>query len=480
MMGKKPTFASDYYSVGALALAYLLPVNSISFLWSDACSTFLRNLEKDCGISAALVEKILQLLTENEEHRTTIRPLQSCLENSDHACFSPSQRAYEATENDNDETGIAAYVESLLQSANYSRKDRLFPGDAKGFQTNHLGIAHGACGVIHVLHQITGEVPAAMMNWVLERRFSKERLSPGLYVGLSGIAWALLETRAVEEATKILSEADDHPVLLDRPDLFYGASGWGLAQLRFFIATQDERYLDNARSVYRHLLETSKKNSRGRYWEIEEETPIGFAYGASGIALFLLYLYLVVREERVLQLGLEALEFDLYHGTETQDGGLSWPAEVELVTPLYPYWRYGTAGVVKSLVRYNQVLKDQRYRSVLDKAFIDLDRKYALYPGYANGLAGICDALIDLYQATGEEKYRKAASKTLSGIRLFTFEHQGKKVVPGDGLMRISYDFASGLAGIAMVIDRYVNDKISSFSLDQLLDWPQATAAQAA
>jgi hypothetical protein len=467
MSGKRPNRSSDYYSLGALALSYLMPINSVGLLNPDIPRRFLKEMQADFGLSAGLRETVLAMLEEDESKRLTARDLKACL-TQERAFVPASMPPHKLPQVD--QALLARLAEALVCSATYDRSDRLFPGDAKGFLTNHLGVAHGACGVMYTLHKMGHHIPEAMMQWLMKRPMSAQDLPPGFFSGLAGIAWVLRELGATREAERALLESDNHPELFEHPDLYYGAAGWGIAHLQFFADTGDEYHLQQASRAAEYLRTTEQKSSEGSFWKVENDVPIGLAHGASGIALFLLYLYLATGDESLLDLGQNALQFDLNHGVRTRDGGISWPSKVGLSAPVYPYWRYGTAGIGKAVIRYSLVLPQEKYAQLVEQIYLDIDRKYALYPGFFNGLAGLCDLLLDLHHFTGEERYYRSAGKALEGIRLFMFEREGQFVTPGDGLMRLSYDYGTGLAGVAAIAHRYFTQSGASFLPDRAFD----------
>jgi hypothetical protein len=466
IMGKRPDRYSDYFSLGALALSYLMPINSVAMLNPDVLGRFLGQLRSDFGLSPALHSALMALLQQEVSQRATPACLGeafSCGPVFDIAS-GEKQRAEEVVL---DQQLLDRMADSIIASAQYERSDRLFPADAKGFLTNHVGIAHGACGVLHVLHKLGRGLPPAMLEWVERQPLSEQTLPQGLFVGSGGIAWVLGELGQERQAENLLQSSDANPQLLENPDLYHGMAGWGLSHLHHFLATGNEFDLQMSQRAVDHLRRRASKSANGVFWQVETDIPIGWAHGGSGIALFLLYWYLVTGDGAAFELGRQALEFDLRHGVQTRDGGLSWPSKVGLSAPLYPYLRYGTAGIGKVLVRYNHILQERRYREILDRMYLDVDRRYALFPGYLNGLAGLCDFLLDCYQFTGQERYRRSAEKTLRGIELFMFPKNGLPVIPGDGLMRLSFDWATGLAGVASVAHRYLANSKADFLLDE-------------
>ena len=110
--------------------------------------------------------------------------------------------------------------------AEYHRNDRLYPADPGVFATNPLSLAYGAAGVSYALHKLTGEVPQAAIDWVLQHKISSTEYPSGLYIGMAGIAWSLLEMGVRGPAEEILQSSFKHPLAYNTPDLFHGIAGW--------------------------------------------------------------------------------------------------------------------------------------------------------------------------------------------------------------------------------------------------------------
>jgi class III lanthionine synthetase len=223
------------------------------------------------------------------------------------------------------------------------------------------------------------------------------------------------------------------------------------------------------------LLSSSKSSERGFYWTTSRECPVGLAHGSSGIGLFLLYLYLATQDERYLFAGTQALDFDLAAAVRTKDGGLSWGDSVGSVSPLYPYWRYGSAGIGIVTARFQRVIGSPRYESILDQIFIDADRKYAVFPGRFTGLAGLGEFLLDMHDFAGDSRYLASAHKVAAGIMHFRVERNGI-AFPGELLSRLSCDYGTGSAGIALFLNRLLGNQRSDFMLDALFRSRQACA----
>jgi lantibiotic modifying enzyme len=262
----------------------------------------------------------------------------------------------------------------------------------------------------------------------------------------------------------------DHPALMETHDMFYGLAGWGMAQLRFFLDTGNEEYLQQAIRAGEQLALTAKEENDTCYWSQSNTTvPVGFAHGASGVSLFLLYLHLVTGNERILDLGKKALDFDLAAAITNSEGSLTWQVRRTKGAPGVPYLRYGTAGVGLALVRYYRALGSPRYAEILDRLLPDVDRKYGIYPGRFIGLAGIGEFLLSLREIESFRARSSAAlNRLLTGISLFRIETAKGTAFPGYELYRFSCDYATGSAGIALLMHQYLTHQSGDFLLDEL------------
>lgn len=474
MAGKAATFESDYFSLGAIMHYVLWPVNEIFSIYPKARFTFINNIISDLGFPESIRQLVTALLNKDAEVRPTPQQVLEVLRRDDQvhdpciASDGPSANPHYASDVDD----IVRYI---LAVATYERRDRLFPDAGTVFRTNPLSIANGACGVAYVIQKTQGSLPKPVIDWILSIRVRKERFAPGLYVGIAGIAWSLLEIGLQGEAENLMKTVYEHPLLYDSFDVYYGVSGWGLASLRFFLETQDEFYLQKAKEAANHLLLTAKTDDKGPYWTNDDSIPLGYAHGASGVSLFLLYLYLACGDFQYLDFGTKALEFDINNGQSSPDGeGMTWK---RLVAPsnagpgkiVYPYWLYGSAGIGNVVVRYSRLLNETKYKDLLEKIFCDTNRKYTIYPTFFKGLAGIGEFLLDLYQHSGDSRHLDGAYRVATGISLFRIEREQGLAFPGEGLQRISCDYGTGSAGIAYFLHRLTRSGVEgAFSLERL------------
>lgn len=465
LKGMHGSFEDDCYSLAAVIFSTLYPVNGLFHFQPEAKKTMLDSIRRDAHLPPAVADALAALLSGNPEQLCDTSALAHALqENTDCANganpIEPSEAECRAA--------LDGIVIHMLETANYKRQDRLFPADARIFSTNPLSLAYGASGVAHTLHRVTGECPRPILDWILDHSITQQYYAPGLYIGSSGIAWCLLEMGQIDSARQIFRQTINHPLLLKACDLYYGLAGWGMTCLRFHMETGEEEYLEQAEIAGKHLLRFSTKDHRGRSWP-SEDLPLGIGHGSSGVALFLLYLHLATGEEKFLDAGREALDFDLSYAVDTVDKGISWPCDASAPSTLYPYWRFGSAGIGCVVLRYYRVLQDPQYLSLLEKIFIDTDRKYAVFPGRLVGLAGLGEFLLDMHQFTDEPKYLESARTVSQGILNFQVRRTGI-AFPGDMLARLCCDLGTGSAGIALFLNRLLNRQPSDFMLDALFN----------
>ena len=471
-----PSYEDDLYGLGALMLAFLVRINPMLGINFHAAERFLGALARDFRLPSPIAETILALMDEDPGSRPHLSAVRRQI---DAISFAPTPSSFgcdftrRSAEEEMATPDVSRFTIDYIESvADYERSDRLFPADPRVFQTNPLSVAYGASGIAYAFHRVRGSVPDAAVAWMLDRLREDRDYPPGLYVGLSGVSWVLYELGATEEAENILKRTHHDERALHASDLFAGASGWGLANLKMFLQTQDELYLDQAVRAAKRLLETRRSDdgSGTVYWPQGPRRQYGLAHGSSGAALFLLYLYLATGDSVFLDVGRAALEYEISKTFKTRDGGRGLSRFEGQNYVKYPYWRYGSAGLGCVIVRYLAALHDPAHREVLDGIVLDADTKYASFCGFFIGLAGIGQFFQDAQRILGEPRFGVAARHVADGVNLFQIRRPGGIAFPGDGGFRISCDFATGGAGVAVVLDGLMAPtKEAPFMLDELL-----------
>jgi len=469
---------NDIFALGAIMLGTLLSINNVFDVESSLKNVFIDSLGHDLGIPNSILKLIKQSMSDNPNERPTLLKIKEKVINFEAQDIKTDR--YPGNIDAELRNTIKDSLKFIHKSADFQRFDRLYPSDPLVFVTNPLSIAHGAAGVGYALSKLEGEVPKKVNSWILTHSMNPNEYAPGLYVGTSGIAWALWDMGLQEQSLKIMNENYKHPLLWDQADLYYGVSGYGLTSLRLYLLTNDQVWLDRSVEIGDWLLSTKKQDLNGNYYWLSKEGDVwlGYTQGSSGIALYLLYLYLVTGNKKYLEVGELALSHDISYLKTTKEGYLSARrGTIETVTKekvLTHYWFDGSAGIATSILRYWYVTKNTKYRGILEKLLPDTFRKYTIFPGLFRGLSGLGNVLLDAYDLIGDERYLKEAYKVASGVNLFKIHRPDGIVFPGEQLLRISTDFGTGSAGIALFLNRLVNAKQKlgnfNFMLDEVLD----------
>lgn len=346
---------------------------------------------------------------------------------------------------------LRSMARGIVESADPSRDDRLFPADPKVFDDGGLGLAYGAAGVLLAL-AAAGERRPHLDDWLVRRATSPEPgVHLGLYDGLHGAAYALDRLGHREEALKVV-DICRHELAgnYDRLglDLFSGLSGIGLDLLHFASATGDTLLLDEALHVGRIVAERLggpedvAEVSGGRH------PYAGLVRGSAGPALLFLHLHDHTGDPAYLDLPATALEQDLRRCiVRDEDGSL----EVNEGWRTMPYLADGSIGIGLVLDQYLRRREDPRWSQVIGR--IDRAARSQLYvePGLFYGRAGMI-----LYLAarrdSGEPGADAALRAQVDRLNWHALGWRGHLVFPGEELMRLSMDLASGTAGVLVTL----------------------------
>lgn len=342
----------------------------------------------------------------------------------------------------------------LVHNADYARRDRLWPAHYLVFATNPLSVAYGACGPALFLHESTGKLDLQIVHWLRSQALSVETHPPGLFPGLAGIASTYWRLGLDEEAREAMALAYRSPLLWAEPCLYFGIAGWGMVSLEAYLRTREQGYLDHAARAGDALIRSAEHHPDGQYWRTRQDGLVhyGFGFGASGIALFLLYLHEATGNDRYRTHACRALEYDIAHKVESKVGW-QWK-RYEDDTVLYPYWIHGSAGIGSVLIRFHQLTGEARYAELARRVADAVTIKYAFVPSLFEGLAGIGEFLLDMHIYTGEERYLQDAVDVGATILWFRVNTSHGVAFPGRWLTRLACDYATGAAGIGLFLSR--------------------------
>lgn len=467
---------SDIYSLGCNFFSCLLRRNEMISIDKNVIEKFLNSLSRDYFLPNDLINIILELTQKSLEKRPNLDEVSLRLNNVKKLkspCYKKDLKKNYNELNIKYSDLINKCILSIKSTANLERKDKLFPNTP--IIDNPLNISYGALGNIFALNYLNQKNEVnEYMPWIKERLRKLNLYAPGLYVGLAGIAWVLLEIDESEIAKEVLKQCDKNPLFDNNFSIRCGLSGYGLTLIKFWLKTKNREFLDKAIFIGDKLILCGKIDNEKEtaYWmEDKNYINIGYANGASGISLFLLYLYLATKEDKYLKIGECALKFDLSQKIKMEINDFySFSSNNIKDKILYPYFMEGNAGILSVLIRYYKVTKNQYYLEEINKILPPMYIKYALNPGLFYGLAGLGNTLLDCYKFLEDPIYKDMAYDVAEGIDLYKILCPNGILFPGDYITKLSTDFGSGTSGIILFFNRLINDKENfCFFLDELI-----------
>jgi hypothetical protein len=451
-IGEPPTVAGDYKALSRILGEFLYPPTPFFALAPQHRAPMLAHVAKEEGVPDAFVRLILgvgeqpekadDLLAEAERSIETITEVQP---------LAPLRE-------DGDLRTIVSSIGSYILDQSRIGDDPLdLPTDYRRFVTNRLSASYGASGIALFLKRTRGEVPEAFLNALVREaaKIDNHTFAPGLYMGTAGVAWTLLELGLRTEAEALMDVAAKSPIVFENADLFYGASGWGLANLYFFAQLSDEKYLKNAVEAFEQIKPKLNKDKGGYCYKNTDAVYHGLAHGASGIGYFMLRLYRVTGKEEHLEVAKGLLDFELASAEEEAQGYVVFRRSTE-ENVYFPYWRIGGAGVGTVALRFHAALGEDRYLQLARKIARHLEGGYTVFPTNFAGMAGIGNFFVDMHRRTEEAAYLEESRRFVDRVMLFALERPSGIVFPGEDLLRISTDYGTGSAGIGLFIHRII------------------------
>ncbi|MFD4001641.1 class III lanthionine synthetase LanKC [Streptomyces rubiginosohelvolus] len=338
-----------------------------------------------------------------------------------------------------------ALARAVTASCTPERDDRCFPGDIAQFATATGGqsFAYGAAGVLYALHE-TGAPPCAPAeDWLLRHAKDPASGSPlGFYDGLTGIAWTLHRIGRTAEAADLLRIILDQPLEGLAPGLHNGYAGIGLAldDLARTASATDAPALSAAAARCTALAVRALVDG-------PPSPRTGLLHGASGIALLLIRRYATTGDTALLDLAAAALRRDLERCRAGDDGALL----VVEGKRLMPYAGSGSAGIAAVIDAYLAQRPDPELetagRALLPAAL----SAFYVQPGLFRGSAGLLLHLAATPLCDPADRQR-AIDRHTDLLGSHALAYGGGLAFPGEQLMRLSMDLATGTAGALLAL----------------------------
>ena len=251
---------------------------------------------------------------------------------------------------------------------------------------------------------------------------------PGLYTGLAGVGFAILEARRATGEPHYRSAAEacvrrlcssTHEVGSGlewnaTTDVIAGSAGIGLFLLHAARDLGEPRALEVARRAGERLIELARAEPRGLSWAMDPTFPRrmpNFSHGTAGVAYFLARLYEETGEARFLDAARAGAEY-LLDVADTQDDACRiFHDEPDGKDLYYLGWCHGPVGTARLFYVLHRITSDDSWWTWVRRCANAIEQSgipEAATPGFWNnagpccGLAGVAEFFLDLHQARGE------------------------------------------------------------------------------
>lgn len=340
---------------------------------------------------------------------------------------------------------------AILASATPHRDDRLFPGDVEQFAApgGGLGIAHGAAGVLYALDVVGAGRYPEHEEWLIRHALRPERGTRlGFYDGLHGIAHVLEHLGHRDEAVKVLGVCMGEQWQQLGLDLQGGLAGIGLNLRYFAAATGDPSLREAALQVAAVAADRLGSADVVSGSGAGEQPSAGLLHGASGPALLFLRLHEDTGEPEFLELAATALRQDLRHCIVRSSGAM----EVDEGWRTLPYLGNGSAGIGLVLDDYLAHRQDDQFREAAAAIRTAATEQFFIQSGLFEGMAGMILSLSRPHPPGTAAERDPVVARHVRHLSRHALTHQGRLVFPGEQLLRLSTDLATGSAGVLLAL----------------------------
>ncbi|MGH3775716.1 MAG: class III lanthionine synthetase LanKC [Pseudonocardiaceae bacterium] len=435
-------FDIDRYSLACLRLALFLPLTAMIRLDAGKPYDYVEVIAEHFPVPPAFLSEALQTITgASRTDRDTPRP-----------------RARQLAALPSGTTGWIrardSIVAGILASATPKRADRLFPGDIAQFSSGGLNIAHGAAGVLYALSATGANRYPAGEHWLLERAAAAARGARlGLYDGLHGVAYVLADLGYRQAALDLIDFCLSEQYDRLGTDLSGGLAGIALNLAHFAGSTGEPTLFEHALRVAEMVAD--RQGSADSVGTISggDHPYAGLMQGSSGPALMFLRLYEHTGDRGFLELAATALRQDLRRCMMREDGSMlvneGWRA--------MPYLDRGSAGIGMVLDEYLTHRCDEEFAQAAAAIRRVAQVPFYIQPGLFSGRAGIILYLSRAFPP-GHAIWNPEVAAQVQRLGWHRVDYQGHLAFPGEQLLRLSMDLASGAAGVLLALGAAVHE----------------------
>ncbi|OJF11997.1 class III lanthionine synthetase LanKC [Couchioplanes caeruleus] len=341
-------------------------------------------------------------------------------------------------------------AEAIVGSATPQRDDRLFPGDVEQFHSGGLNLAHGAAGVLYSLHVTGAGRHRDFEAWLVKRALdppSGARL--GFYDGLHGVAYALHRLGHRQEALDVVDRCLREKWDELGPDLMSGLAGIGLNLLHLAEATGEPAFSTAAWRATGLLFERLEAAGDAPATSGARPHHAGLTHGWTGPALLFLRMYERTRDVALLNGATTAIRRDLDRCVVRDDGAM----EVDEGWRTMPYLARGSVGIGAVIDQVLAYRADERLAEASDAISLAARSPFYAQAGLFAGRAGIIRYLAQR-DRDGEELRAQ-----IRNLAWHAVPFQGRLAFPGEQLLRLSMDLATGSAGVLLALGAALHDE---------------------
>lgn len=470
--------AADRYALACIKLALFMPLTVLISLDPAKADDLIAEAHREFGLPEGYLQSIRDDLAPLAPGRPTTSPARSRV----------AEDTAAALERWNlDDDGLfelqLMLSRSIAGSADFSRADRAYPADIATFAGNGYSLAHGAAGVLSSLAATGFDLDPLAIRWLADAVEQDTVRAPGLYDGLAGAAWFHREIGHDAEADELLAElrALDYETL--PTNLGSGLAGIGLLYLdevsrsghREALAPDPrhaapalpglDAHLARIFELIEHRFDARDPAARSAAGPVSGSTPGtpgtvgtgrgGLLRGVTGTALFALRLHKRTAHPAHLEFARRAVEREIGNTLLTRDGSRQLNENWRSL----PYLASGSAGlglVIAELLP----LVDEAERAPLMEHLRQIElaahARFVIQPALFAGRAGLIHFLAELVQrGLATERTEQALEHHTRALRLHAIRDGTGIAFPGEQLLRLSSDLATGTAGVLTALEAY-------------------------
>jgi hypothetical protein len=292
-------------------------------------------------------------------------------------------------------------------------------------------------------------------DWLRKRALSPGyELGAGFYEGRHGVAHVLETLGHRQDALDAVDLSLRDGWESHELGLFSGLAGIGLNLLDLGTRTGERDLTDRAYLVVD--LVADRLGGPDDVPEISggDHPHAGLMLGSAGPALLFLRAYEHSGDGALLDHAATALRQDLRRCVRGEDGTL----QVNQGWRTLPYLDEGSAGIALVLARYLTHRADEGFAAALDDLLAITRSGYFVMPGLFMGRAGMIATRGMLARTAGTDTDGDT-DELIRWLRWHAVAHGGGLAFPGDQLLRLSMDLATGTAGVLFALGAALHDR---------------------